>query len=345
MRMPFLTLFSLAVVSCPLAAQSTGTPAADATTAAATEPTVAEVQAFIPKIDEMIASREERATRLVNEMKACDQRIEAGIRKLRDQITRATDSQESKTRVTRLKGDFIEGLKKAATAYATKRAEVEESLRQSPDRYTREDLFKARGALDARIDKRVDDIMAVASTFDAHKDLEKYNYQGGGDSWDGWGGVWEDNPEYEQNLRASRAGNKVENSVTRDLDAAIDRLKIKLAGLKEQQRTSGELPDTKLKALEEETKRIEGQLQLRTLQRDTLMSAQPAAATAPIGLRDAINLDKEIETTASDLRQDFTAMFQCFRDWKTVRAQLADCKLRRDRSTTWLDAHAANVPK
>ena len=341
MRFPHLApLLCLAATTAPLLAQSVTTPPAGV--APANEPSVAEVQAFIPKIDAMIASREERATRLANEMKAHDQRIEAGIKALRDQITRATDSQASKTRVAKLKREFITGLENAAKAYAGKRAELEESLRQAPNPYTREDLFKARGAIDARIDKRVEDIVAVASTFDAHKDLEKYIYHPGYDQWgNGWDGVWEDNPEYEQNRRASRAGNQGKEAVTRDLDQAVDRLSLKLAGLKEQQRTAG----TSSQAMADEIKRVEELLQQRTAQRDSLLSAPPETPTTPIGLQEAINLDKEIETTASDLRQDFTAIFQCFRDWQSVRAQLTDCKLRRDRAITWLEAHQASSPK
>ena len=343
--LPVVLLASLASTVPMRAQEAAPKAAAPEENTAPAEPTVDEVKEFLVRIDALIASREERATRLLNDMKANDKRIEDGIKSLTAMLASSTDSQQSKTRVARLKKEFIEGLGKAAEAYARKRAEVEEAMRNEPNAYTRADLFKARGAIDERINNRVQEIVDLATTFDEHKDLEKYRYLGTSGDWNsGWNEVWEDNPEYEQNRRAARQGNQVSKNIGKELDEANDRLSRRVAALRESLNSGKKLSDQERANLSEELERTEKILRTREEQRHKLISGRDPAPTKPISLQQAMALDTHIETAASDLRQDFVALFRTFSDWKTVRGQLGDCLARRDRAAKWLENKSAPQP-
>ena len=113
-------------------------------------------------------------TRLVNEITALDQSIQAAVGKVLGILTEAKDSKETRTNVTKLKEETLAGLKRAAQAYAQKRSLIAEELRTTKNEYRREDLFTSRGQIDTRIDNMVDAMVKLALSMETDEGHERY---------------------------------------------------------------------------------------------------------------------------------------------------------------------------
>lgn len=75
-----------------------------------------------------LAAREQRAELLRDEIKALDSRIEARVDSLIGALSAIGDSNDSRTKVARMKRDTIERLKKSIAYYQNKRAALQEEL-------------------------------------------------------------------------------------------------------------------------------------------------------------------------------------------------------------------------
>jgi len=170
--------------------------------AAASQPislSLEEIAARIPEVERQIEEREIRASELTQDIVQLDERIEGRIDRIFKQFESMKDSKESGTRVVRMKEDAIEGFRQRIQIYDSKRRRLKlEAYSQDPS-IDRDTLFSAMDKYDARIEKRVDQILELAQTFAAHKDLPKHKYSRSS-GWRGWS--WEktwNNPEYQQN--------------------------------------------------------------------------------------------------------------------------------------------------
>ncbi len=323
-----------------LLAVAAGAPAqqAPATPPARQEPTKAQVEDYGSQLTERLEGRMQRATDLVNEIVKLDKSIQQGISKILGLIGGMTDSNESKTRVARTKRDLIERMKKGIEVYARARATLEEQMRTSANPYTRQDLFKERGVMDDRIDKMVDGVVALAATMDTHEDHDKYIVEAGDSDWWGTDVVYRDNPEFEQNRRASRQTDAAVKEISETLEKAVDRLDRRVRQIDEELRTTNPAPDKKA-ALEAERKRTEA-LRLERANQESMLYTRGSTASAQPkqkpGLDEAIRTEKFIDLIVADVRRDFTQMVARYRELRAERDAIANLRARLDQCEEWL---------
>ena len=138
------------------------------------------------------------------------------------------DSEESRTEVSQLKKEAVEGLKRGIQIYVQKRKEVRESVREG-DSAALGDLQK----FDARIIKRVDQIADLTKSVPTHSDVDKYESDGGS-YWNGY--YYEDSrisEEWKQNRRDTTRSNMMRDDTIKALRESLERLDQRRRSLKD----------------------------------------------------------------------------------------------------------------
>jgi hypothetical protein len=331
MKANLLPILALAIATLyPLQAQNAEPPAA----AEKSEPTVEEVTRYVAQLTDRIEKRKERATAMVNEILALDKSIQGNVDQVLTTLRGMTDSNDSRTRVAQTKRDMMERLAKVAQYYARMRAELEEQLRHTDNPFRKEDLFREREAFDARIDKMVQGAVSLALSMDTHEDHEKYIVESGGSNW-GWDTNYRDNPEYEQNRRAARRTDAAVRDLGEAFDKATNRLDLKIRELQQSLRSTDLAPE-KRKAMETELARLEALRQQRADQEASLYTHHDAPATSDVGLKEAIQSEKWIESLAQETRRDFSQMIARYRELRVERDTIADLRAKLDHAEEWL---------
>lgn len=259
-------------------------------------------------------ARTRRADLLLNEMKTLDARIEGRIKSIVDGLSQVTDSKDSRTKVTRIKEATIQSLSKNITYFQQKRAQMREALRTASPGLTAEQKTKILAALDARIDKRISEILALQKSLPAHQDYERYNVTGGGY----WGTEYTRNQDFEQNRKVTAYTDATQKKVLSGLDQSISRLESQGKDLNKQLAASTD-PGQK-KALQEEIARNNEMLNERRQQKRDVFSGQRETSRA-ISLKEAVTLDDALKKATAELRNDFTTLFARYNAYLQALAQ------------------------
>ncbi len=242
-----------------------------------------------------LQAREQRADLLLDEIKALDKRIEDRLDQIIGGLANIADSKDSKTKVARLKANTIEALRKNIGYYQRKRADIQEQLRRPTLNLTPEQKQKLLAALDSRIEKRVQQILALEKSLPSHKDYDRYTKTG--DGW--WGSEFERNSDFEQNRRVTTHTNQMRDKVLTGLDQSIARLE-------KQQSTLKAAPPSDLIAAE--LARNETLLTERRKQRADVLTER-AEASREVSQKEAMDLDSALRRATEELRRDFTTLF------------------------------------
>ena len=278
-----------------------------------------EVAARVPEVERQIEEREIRASELTQDIVQLDQRIEGRIDRILEQLESMKDSKESGTRVVRMKEEAIEGLRESIRLYGSKRRELKlEAYSQDPT-IDRDTLFSVMDKYDARIEKRVDQIVELAQTFAAHKDLPKYEYSRS-NGWRGWS--WEttrDNPEYEQNRKQT-----IHTDQTRQ--ELIDALGKSIEGLDRRNREIGEIMKKEITSqyrelLQHELDQNNNLIVMREEQVG-LMRNPPEDSGTTTSTDSAMKVGHWIEDLVGDIQADMDEMFADINELKQEKEAL-----------------------
>jgi len=263
--------------------------------AAAPAPTADQLKSWV-------AIRQQRVDLLRDEVKQTDARIEARLDTIVGTLTTISDSKDSRTKVARMKEDTGKRLGKTIAYYDQKRAALKEELRNPRLQLTAEEKQKLIAAFDARIEKRVQQIIALNKSMPSHEDHEQYRATGS--NW--WGTQYERNEEYDQNARMTTKTNQQRDAITKQLDASIARLDTQSRTLKTQIAATTDL--VQRKTLNDELVKTEGLIAERRRQKlETVES--PGVALHTVALKQALDMDKAMQTAINDLRRDFNLLF------------------------------------
>ena len=192
---PTFSIFLISLsLSSPLMAQDTVVPDIDAR------------RQSVTNLERHIEQRRERMGELVDDIKTLDRRVEERVDEIVETLQQYKDSEESRVRVAKLKADVMAALKRSIDYYGRNRDALKEQLRQANPNVPRENLEKDLAIFDERIEKRVAQITAIASTFTDEKELEKYEVTSTSDSsWSwGWFGGFDENIEISVAPRAMK---------------------------------------------------------------------------------------------------------------------------------------------
>ena len=173
----------------------------------------------VANLESHIGQREERLAEWSRDIVELDARIEKRVDELVKMLAGLRDSQDSRTKVTQIKKDAIEGLKRGIDLYAKKRKEVRETVRTGS-----QEALGDLGKFDQRIIKRVDQIADLTKSIPTHEDVDKY--ESNGSSY--WNGYYGENTrvseEWKQNRRDAAQSNQQREDTSKALREALGRL-------------------------------------------------------------------------------------------------------------------------
>ncbi|MEM9283069.1 MAG: hypothetical protein AAGA96_14675 [Verrucomicrobiota bacterium] len=304
-----------------------------------------ERKASIVNLEAHVASRFDRMHEMADDIIALDARVEEGIEELVQLLSQVADSPDSKTSVSNTKRQMMEGLKKTIDYYRTKRATVRESLRTGRSDIPTETLENDVQVFDKRIEKRVEQIVQLSSSFTQHEDYEKYveteESYWGWDSWGGWGN-WkgeEINEDWKQDRRDKRKTDMNQEEVAEALAKSIDDLDQRQKYLQEKLRT-GHVTETERQLYEADIERIEKIMSGRRAQLVALQEAvQPD--TEKLGRDQAYDLSNHLDDASRDLRADFFLIFQKYEELNKLRAQVAAMEENLEARRDWIAEYEA----
>jgi hypothetical protein len=326
-----------AVAQAP-AAKDAAPPAKSASTAAA-EPSRAAVEKYVTELKEYIAVREGSVTRLVNEIMAQDQSIQAAVEKITKILTASKDSVETRSKITQLKQDTMNALKRAIQTYAQKRSLIAEELRQTKNNYRREDLFNSRGQIDDRIDKMVDSMLQLALSMEVDEGHERYVQ----DSSVMVGGRYgisvpttKRNPEFDQNKRQTARTDKVAGAMDQALEASLKRLEAQERDVVAKM-AKPEMTEEEKKRLGAEIERIQAIRQERLEQKALLDGGPNPGLQTELDKKEFAQTEEIVESIAGGARRDFTRMIASFNDLRAERQALSSLRAKLDHAANWLE--------
>jgi ABC-type phosphate transport system auxiliary subunit len=248
----------------------------------------------------VVKAREQRTTLLRDELKAQDARIEARVDAIVNALQSIGDSKDSRTKVARMKEQTIDALKRNLDYFQRKRAALQEELRRPTLQLTEEQKRQGIGVFDARMEKRVAQILALQKSLPGHKDYDRYEATGtvggrvSGRDW--YGTTYGVNEDFRQNQRLTAVSNAQRKEVDAGLRKSIDRLDQQNRALKAGGAPAAEIAKNEA-LLAERRKQLAGAL-------------TPAdVATREVGQKEAMELDKTLRKAIDELRAEFTTLF------------------------------------
>lgn len=280
------------------------------------------------------AKSQERLDAISQQLRTLDGDIESRLDRIVRVLSSVKDSTDSKGRVRRSKEKAIEGLKKSIAFYARERDMRDQAL-VAPDAnvaVSKEALAKDAKALDTRIEKRVDQISALAKSLTQNEEFNRYErYRN--DEYD-YNAETKEFKRFEKDVSGSA---KIKSELIQDLKAGIDKQARELEGL---QKLLASTTDPKRQ--EQITSQIEQKEELiadRRQQAEDLLSTN-ATSTKPVSSKGAFEIDKMLAEMTLDLQSDFRKFQQLVaeRNEAQKRAQAHQERLQRFRASMAADA-------
>jgi hypothetical protein len=252
-----------------------------------------------------VGIRQQRVDLLRDEIKQTDARIESRIDTIVGTLKTISDSKDSRTKVARMKEDTAQRLGKTITYYDQKRAALKEELRNPRLQLTDQEKRDMIAAFDARIEKRIQQITALHQSMPSHQDYQRYRATGS--NW--LGTTYERNEDYDQNVQMTSKTNTQRDAIVKQLDASIARLDRQNRTLKAQLATTGDA--LQHKTLSDEIAKTDALIAERRRQRLDILTPS-STPTHTVALKEAMDLDKALQTAINDLQREFTTLFQSY---------------------------------
>jgi hypothetical protein len=316
---------------------ASATQAQQAETAQAPSVPAADIEArkaSVVQLESYIAQRESRLAELGKDIVALDSRIEKRVDELVKMLADMRDSKDSKMKVSQIKQEAIEGLRKGIQIYSAKRREMSEKAKAGD-----EGALGDLGKFDDRIFKRVDQIVEIGRSFPTHKDVDKYQSDGG--SY--WNGYYYENTQisddWKQNRRDKVQGGKTRDETTKALREGLDRLDQRRRSLKDlldnrsPSESARKLYVREIGEIDARTEHLNAELVLLTSGGDT------GATNAP-GMDEAMDIGNMLDDARKDLREDVSNLFRLYDQFSTARSKLGDLKENLAARKAWLEKNA-----
>ena len=181
----------------------------------------------IPILEQHLKDREERIGEIAADIIRLDTRLEGKVDKIVKTLASIKDSHDSGYRVSQIKMDAMNGLKRTIESYLGRRNALIREAREQRTGIPKEVLEGDAAKFDARIEKRVEQILELSKSFTQDADVEKYQrVAGGGYSYNGWNEeLYEISDEWRQNRRDRIMDIKQRREVIEALKKSISRLK------------------------------------------------------------------------------------------------------------------------
>lgn len=288
----------------------------------------------VTTLEAHIAQREARLAEWAKDIVELDARIEKRVDELVKMLAGLRDSEESRSKVTQIKKDAIEGLKRGIELYTRKRKEIRELVRTGGTSAAG-DL----GKFDERIIKRVDQIAELTKSIPTHQDVAKYESDGGS-YWNGY--YYESSrisEEWKQNRRDDSRANQVRDETSKALRETLDRLDQRRRSLKDLLANRNLTPAAK-DLYNSELGQIDAYEDHLNAQLRDITTASGGGATQAVGRDQAHDIESLIDDARKDLREDVARLFRSYDQFVKGRAYLAGLNENLAARKKWLEENA-----
>ena len=302
-----------------------------------------------------IEMREQRLKEIATDIRALDDRTEKRIDLVVDTLKNIKDSNDTKTRINMLKGEVIEGLRKAISIYQTKRRDIFERLRTDKS-VSVQALTGDLEKFDARTQKRIDQILELAKSMPARENVDKFESDGGS-YMNGWySESTRISDEWKQNRRQGIATEKSLREIREALEKAISTLESRIASTRDLLKNR-KLTDAEREIQKQELGRMDAQLEARRQELleltvpasktaakapDTSASEDPASGNpfSSAGKDDVTHLQNMLEDARKDISADFWTVLRQYGEAVRERDKILAMKENLEAREKWLAEHA-----
>ena len=287
----------------------------------------------VENLKQHIGARESRFELLKSDLISLDVRVEKQIDDIVTNLASLKDSNDSKTRVAKIKGDVIEALVRTIWIYRQKRMDVFERMRKDGN-VPQDQLEKNLKVFDDRIGKRVTQVMELAKSFPGHQDLDKYESYSGS-YYNGWSQEnTRINEDWKQNRRDNTSGRVARREVLQELDKAIERNQPRRAAIADAL-ANRKLSDKERALQQEELGRIDATIDNLKTQRRALVL--PGTSTLrEIGGGEAHDAEQMLDDTRADLARDFSDIMRKYAELDAERTRICNLKENLTAREEWL---------
>jgi hypothetical protein len=285
--------------------------------ASAAPAVLADPAAKLKSIEKQVASSQDRIRKLESELRTVDARIEKRVTKAVDTLKLLGDSRDSGNKVTNLKMDVIDFMRRQISDYSRRRAQLRASLDNPgmviPAATVQADIQK----IDQRIDHRIEQVAALGGSFATHQDYDKYDVHDNG-NWYG-GTSYQLNEDYVQNRKATTRANQARGKLTSAIDENIKRLEFFNRSLKTRMAGQTAAGQERLQA---DITRNEALIQTLQGKRVELLVPSPQNLRA-LGSKEAQSINLRLKETAAEIRRDQNTLTGTYNNLNAERARLA----------------------
>jgi hypothetical protein len=286
-------------------------------------------------LKEHITARQERLDRVATDIRTRGQAIDAQIEKLVTRLTGLKDSQDSKRRVSQIKGEAVAGLKRMIQVFGEERREIAEALRTGSPATT-DTLLPDMAKIDAQIQKRANDIIELVKSMPGGEDISKYEQDS--ETYYSRGDVTYENSRiseaWRQNRRDSVQSEKLRREVKDALERAIADLNQRKATVTTALKASG-ITDADKEIQQQELARLNNVLQERQGQLADVITPSTAPEEAASG-DEADHLRKYLADTRQDIATDFRETLRLYKLAVDERVKIAGLRENLTAREKWL---------
>lgn len=295
-------------------------------------------RASVKTLEAHIEMRQERFDEVVKELRQRASETDRKVGKVIDILSGLKDSQNSKRRISQVKGEAIGGLKGMIETYDRERRKILERLRTGAGPAS-EGLKADLEKFDALIQKRTDEIVKLVKSMSAGEDVDKYERSGGYY----FNGVHYENSriseEWRQNRRDRVESGKARRELQQALTGAIEDLERRRdavgAFLKSREFTPAER-----ELREQELSRVEGLLEARKAQLiEVSLPAEDAGRTAD--RNQALDLERLLDDAKRDIASDLSRTLRLYREAADERDRITGLREDLAAREKWIEEHEA----
>lgn len=272
---------------------------------------------------------EARVSSLTAQLVTLDDDIESRVNRMVNLLSSVRDSTDgSSVRMRKAKDDALDGLKASAIYYAQQRDQRQKAMLAARASIADDDLARDVAALNARIETRVTQSLAIASSLTQYEEgpREKYhnddiNYQN-------------ETREYRRMEHDASASVKIKTDLMADLKASIDKLTRDVKAWEaELQRTTDPQRQEELTRTIATTRQT---IDARRDQMEELVTAQKPGTRA-VASKAAFEMDKMLDEMTVELKKDFAKFKRLVAERDEARARIKPLEERLKKNMEMLE--------
>jgi hypothetical protein len=292
-----------------------------------------------------IEMRERRLAELTEEISTLANRTDTRIEELVTLLSGIRDSQQSRHNVSQIKAQAVQGLRRMIETYRRERREVAERLRTDRSR-PMEALNRDIDLIDARIEKRVADIIQLTRSIPTRENIDRIETTGYGSStfWGGWYENTRVSEDWRQNRRDGVQATRQRRELTQALEQSVQDLERRRRTLVANLRGRALTPPAR-EIQTQELNRVDAILDQRRSQLMELATpiAPPSQTVSRNEARDLSNL---LDSARRDIASDFAKTLRLFNDAAQERDRLHALRENFEARERWLvENNASELPE